>query len=218
MNRRKRGNKVPFFQRIVSGKLHMRFRFYSRVVDGRDAIFLKELSHLTRRTEKFLRKDLKKMINKGLWQDARLDEYGTHLLLTKDAKVDSDISTEEKENMAGVEAPLVFYQEMGKRIKEKQIQKIVTDLGVYTVQISSYGREREDIAKFLSYYVPATKKLLLSYESMEKEGIADNATDLKDILNTIRYSFETFAKKLAEGKSMDVDTDILALEDIWRDK
>lgn len=107
---------------------------------------------------------------------------------------------------------LVFYEKTQKRIRSGRVQRIVTDFGVYTVRIMSYEIEEEARTKFFQYYLPLTKKLLFSYEEMEQGKMEEKAHDLEDLLNTIRYSFETFADKLAEGKGMDVETDILALD------
>lgn len=106
---------------------------------------------------------------------------------------------------------LVFYEKIQKSLQSRRVQRIVTDFGVYTVQILSYDIEEETRIRFFGYYLPLTKKLLLSYKEMEQSHMEEKASDVEDLLHTIRYSFETFADKLEEGKSMDVETDILAL-------
>lgn len=106
---------------------------------------------------------------------------------------------------------LVFYEKTQRRMQSKSVQRIVTDFGVYTVRILSYDIEEEARTRFFGYYLPLTKKLLLTYEEMEQGQMEEKAHDLEDLLNTIRYSFETFAERLAEGRGMDVETDILAL-------
>lgn len=143
---------------------------------------------------------------KSKWQEREDEKTASEVIKEGEEKNlwDSDLKTMATEY-------LVFYEKTQRRIQSKQVQRIVTDFGVYTVRILSYDIEEEARTRFFGYYLPLTKKLLRSYEEMEQSQMEEKASDLEDLLNTIRYSFELFAEKLAEGKGMDVETDILAL-------
>lgn len=288
-----------FYRGYKTRKFHGRFRFYRRLLEDRESVSLEELSDMTGHKVKFLRQDLKKMIEQKMLLQGRLDQQEKYLFLTMAAYEDyvngaeSSIYEEEltkdieaqganEQNLNGkgnrvddiwfsdllnkaksakesiekklknevlenesnynefmykevdndtennkndidnqtnsqnfqelADSYLAFYELMQRKLKTKSLQRIITDFGVYTVRILAYDIETESRNRFLTYYLPLTKELLLSYEEMEIEGVSETATDLEDILNTIRYSFETFAGRLAEGEGMDVETDILALE------
>lgn len=288
-----------FYRGYKTRKFHGRFRFYRRLLEDRESVSLEELSDMTGHKVKFLRQDLKKMIEQKMLLQGRLDQQEKYLFLTMAAyedyvnRAESSIYEEEltkdieaqganEHNLNGkgnrvddiwfsdllnkaksakesiekklknevlenesnynefmykevdndtennkndidnqtnsqnfqelADSYLAFYELMQRKLKTKSLQRIITDFGVYTVRILAYDIETESRNRFLTYYLPLTKELLLSYEEMEIEGVSETATDLEDILNTIRYSFETFAGRLAEGEGMDVETDILALE------
>lgn len=292
-----------FYRGYKTRKFHGRFRFYRRLLEDRESVSLEELSDMTGHKVKFLRQDLKKMIEQKMLLQGRLDQQEKYLFLTmaayedyvnraessiyegeltkdleaqsakkqnlnrkgnrvddiwffdlldkaKSAKLSAETKlnsifttgASEKANIKDrnearkyeeakyntdendtnhperqdfrelADSYLAFYELMQRKLKTKSLQRIITDFGVYTVRILAYDIETESRNRFLTYYLPLTKELLLSYEEMEIEGVSETATDLEDILNTIRYSFETFAGRLAEGEGMDVETDILALE------
>ena len=70
----------------------------------------------------------------------------------------------------------------------------------------------KEVIRFLEYFLPVTNRILETYVEIEKEGLEDQAADLKVNLNTIQHSFDLFVEKLIEGKRVDVEEDIAAVK------
>ena len=68
------------------------------------------------------------------------------------------------------------------------------------------------VKRFLDYYLPVTNQILTTYKELEKEELEEQAADLVVILNTIQNSFVSCVEKLIEGKRVDVEEDIAAME------
>lgn len=62
-----------------------RFRYYKTFLEGRDYMLLSEMAKITARKVPFLQKDLAKMMDDRLFIQARLNEQGTCLFLTREA-------------------------------------------------------------------------------------------------------------------------------------
>ncbi len=103
-------------------------------------------------------------------------------------------------------------------IGEKTVKADASSICVRGKQIMFYRDTvfHMDVERFLLYYLPTVSTLLETYAEVEKEGMADQTVDLKDMLTTIKHSFDTFAEKLFEGKKMDVEADIA--DNIWRNE
>ncbi len=73
---------------IIGGFLNRRakrFRKYIKRIDDRDFYSIKELSYVVHKEEKFVVKDLKKMIKRGWFREGHLDKQETCFMLTDES-------------------------------------------------------------------------------------------------------------------------------------
>ena len=62
-----------------------RFRSYVKTLNGKPYANVKDLAKSVRKSEKFVRKDLKKMIDKRMFLEGHLDKNGVCFMATDDA-------------------------------------------------------------------------------------------------------------------------------------
>ena len=100
------------------------------------------------------------------------------------------------------------------RIHDPAIIKPVSDICIRGQQMIYFKDTNVGsmVGRFLNYYLPITDTVLRTYLELEKEGLEDQAGDLAVILNTIQHSFDQSVEKLIEGKRLDVEEDIAAME------
>ena len=71
-----------------------RFRTYVKTLNGKPYGSIRELAKSVRKSEKFVRRDLKKMINKRMFLEGHLDAKGT-CLIASDEAYEQYVKTEE---------------------------------------------------------------------------------------------------------------------------
>ncbi|MGN0400588.1 MAG: 5-bromo-4-chloroindolyl phosphate hydrolysis family protein [Blautia sp.] len=192
-----------------------RFRSYVHTLNGKTYAGIKELAKSVRKSEKFVRKDLKKMIDKHMFLEGHLDEGGTCLIT-------SDESYEQYLNAKSAEESRRLSQEQEEKAvaragMSEEAQKVIEQGNDYIEQIrrsnesipgvdisnKMYHLENVirrifkrveqhpeligDLHKFMDYYLPTTVKLLKAYEELDKQPVeGDNIkTAKKEIENTL---------------------------------
>lgn len=100
------------------------------------------------------------------------------------------------------------------RVRDPEILKSVSDICIRGQQLLYFKDTTmsKEVIRFLEYFLPVTNRILETYVEIEKEGLEDQAADLKVNLNTIQHSFDLFVEKLIEGKRVDVEEDIAAVK------
>lgn len=92
---------------ISQRKRLKRFRTYVRELNGRSYISVKELAYRTNQSEKFLAKDLQKMIQHRMFTEGHLDRQNTCLMVTNEAYeqyLGAQNSLEERQRQAKIKA------------------------------------------------------------------------------------------------------------------
>ena len=78
-------------------------------------------------------------------------------------------------------------------------------------------KKAPQIRKFMNYYLPATIKILSSYERMSAQGVRGEnieatMTGVEKILGTIETAFANQLDHLFADEALDISTDITVLE------
>ena len=119
-----------------------------------------------------------------------------------------------------------------KKYHERQLARIllisalresmqIDRIGEITASIFSVVKlkpeRRDEVHKFMSYYLPTTMKLLESYSLLEKqsyqgENIVAARKDIEKIIGTMVPVFEKQLDRLFQADALDISTDIEVLE------
>ena len=184
------------------GKIHKRVkRFYEyvRLFGGKRYCDIKMLEEKTGRTAKSIKKDLKKMIKKGMFPQACFDDEGKTLILDKEVyeeytemkKMHEEAEREaerEKENekspseMTDQERLIQEGKLYMKQIKEandaipgeeisKKLERLELITGKIFEYVASHPEKVAETRKFMDYYMPTTLKLVYAYKEFDAQDI-----------------------------------------------
>ena len=211
-----------------SEKRMARFRYYRSFMEGKEYMLFSEIEEITGRKRSFLQKDLSRMIREKLFLQANINQEGTCFFLTKEAyrryqngqletvyvQEEQNKEKEEQEQPNDWENQLFSIHSMVKEIHNPQIINVISDICIRGQQIMYFEdtNRKSEVERFLCYYLPVTHRLLQTYVELEQEDLEEQAGDLVVILNTIGHSFHSMVEKLIEGKRMDIEEDIAAVE------
>ena len=178
-----------------------RFRSYVRTLNGKTYAKIEELAKSVRKSPKFVKRDLKKMIKTRMFLEGHLDEEENYLI-TSDESYEQYMQTkkaseiQEKEMREKEQAE----QELRGNLSE-EAQKVIEEGEAYLEEIRNCNRAIpgveisnkmyhlenvilrifkrveqhpeliSDLHKFMDYYLPTTVKLLKAYEELDKQPV-----------------------------------------------
>ena len=178
-----------------------RFRSYVRTLNGKTYVKIEELAKGVRKSPKFVKRDLKKMIKNRMFLEGHLDEEGNYLITSDESyeqytqtKKASEIQEREMQEKEQAEQKLrgTLSEEVQEVIKEGEayLEEIRScNEAIPGVEISNkmYHLENvilrifkrveqhpeliSDLHKFMDYYHPTTVKLLKAYEELDKQPV-----------------------------------------------
>lgn len=178
-----------------------RFRSYVRTLNGKTYVRIEELAKGVRKSPKFVKRDLKKMIKNRMFLEGHLDEEGNYLITSDESyeqymqtKKASEIQEKEMQEKEHAEQKLrgTLSEEVQEVIKEGEayLEEIRScNEAIPGVEISNkmYHLENvilrifkrveqhpeliSDLHKFMDYYLPTTVKLLKAYEELDKQPV-----------------------------------------------
>lgn len=178
-----------------------RFRSYVRTLNGKTYVKIEELAKSVRKSPKFVKRDLKKMIKSRMFLEGHLDEEGSYLITSDESyeqymqtKKASEIQEKEMREKEQAEQKLrgSLSEEAQKIIEEGEayLEEIRNcNQAIPGVEISNkmYHLENvilrifkrveqhpeliSDLHKFMNYYLPTTVKLLKAYEELDKQPV-----------------------------------------------
>ena len=178
-----------------------RFRSYVRTLNGKTYVKIEELAKGVRKSPKFVKRDLKKMIKNRMFLEGHLDEEENYLITSDESyeqymqtKKASEIQEREMQEKEQAEQKLrgTLSEEVQEVIKEGEayLEEIRScNEAIPGVEISNkmYHLENvilrifkrveqhpeliSDLHKFMDYYLPTTVKLLKAYEELDKQPV-----------------------------------------------
>lgn len=178
-----------------------RFRSYVRTLNGKTYVRIEELAKGVRKSPKFVKRDLKKMIKNRMFLEGHLDEEGNYLITSDESyeqymqtKKASEIQEKEMQEKEQAEQKLrgTLSEEVQEVIKEGEayLEEIRScNEAIPGVEISNkmYHLENvilrifkrveqhpeliSDLHKFMDYYLPTTVKLLKAYKELDKQPV-----------------------------------------------
>ena len=221
-----------------------RFRSYVKTLNGKPYANVKDLAKSVRKSEKFVRKDLKKMIDKRMFLEGHLDKNGVCFMATDDAYeqyLETERNMEERKAEEARRPKTQLSEDVQKVIEEgnRYIEEIRrSNDAIPGVEISNkmYHLENvirrifqrvekhpeliNDLHKFMDYYLPTTMKLLNAYEELDKqdmqgENIKTAKQEIENTLDTINVAFENLLDSFYKETAWDVSSDISVLKTMF---
>ena len=214
---------------IVSGIRKLgwvsRFKMYKRTLGESTHCTLERLARSVGKNVKFVRRELQKMINKGLFLEGHMDREET-CLITSDETYQhyeqSRLALEERQRQeAAASAPKVSsphdpqVQEVLDEISEK-ISRMELIVRRIFERAEAHPEVVPDLKKLMDYYLPMTVKLLNAYADMDAqpvqgENIQASKKEIEATLDTLNLAFEKLLDDLFRDSAMDVSSDISVL-------
>lgn len=227
---------------IGLGQRAKRYALYWRAIGTCKFCTLKQLTETANCTEKYLRKDLKKMMRRGLFPGAKFDKEETCLILDEatyqqylqaaESRTLREREEEERKRRAAEQPEISAVVEEGqkyiKSIREAndalpgvEVSGKLDRLEEVASRIFSYVEQHPnklpEIRRFMNYYLPTSLKLVSAYREFEAqpvqgENLAAAKREILETLDTINHAYENLLDRLYEDDTLDISTDISALE------
>lgn len=216
-----------------------RFRTYVSVIGEQNYVKISELAAAVRKSEKFVRKDLKKMIELRMFPQGHISEQQNLFILDHDTYAEYETMQREVEQRSQTrkeetreERQLRETMELGREYLAKirraneaipgvEISKKLTRLEksvsrIYA-QIQKSPDKLSELRRFQEYYLPTTLKLVETYREFDAQPIAGEnintaKTEIEASLDTINQAFEKLFDSLFAETAMDVSADISVLQ------
>ena len=218
-----------------------RFRTYRRLLGQKTQCALEKLARAVGKDISFVRKDVQKMIGRGLFREGHLDHEQKHLIISDEKyrqfeQARLQLEAAQKQRAAeAASAPDPRIQEVLDKGSAfiAQIRKCNDDIPgeVVSEKIDNiellvrkiFDRARSnpeiipDLKKLMDYYLPMTVKLLTAYADMDAqpvqgETIRSSKREIEQTLDTLNVAFEKLLDSVFEDTALDVSSDISVLQ------
>ena len=215
-----------------------RFRSYVGLLRGKSHFAVASLAQLTGRKKRLVLKDLQKMIGRGYFLQAHLDDEQETLLLTDEVyshyKALQARTDELEKRAAETEQERLLREtlDQGERYLDAirkandAIPGEVVSAKLYRLesvvrrifeQVRRDPSQIPELRRFLEYYMPITQKLVETYQQLEGqpaigENIRKARLEIEKTLDTINVAFENLYDSLFAHTAVDITSDIAVLK------
>ena len=234
-----------FISTIRNNGLIKRFYLYSQVIGNRDSITISKLASALGTSSDKVKKDLNKFKNKGWLPQGIIDESGRNLFLTDeaviayqdaiarkndlDARTDKamtdlntdDISPEVKAIIVEGEKFVKDIRQANDEIPDEYMSDKLYDLEDIVARIFDYVKKHPEsageLSRFMSYYVPTTRKLMNAYVELNKQpdagsNITSTKKQIEDGMDTIIQACQSLLDTMFQDVAEDIAADISVLK------
>lgn len=203
---------------------YKRARKYVEILNGRGFCELKELAEKTNKPEAEIRKDVRKMIQKGVFREGYLDKQETCLMINKIAynyylQAEESLRQREKEEAAQKEKEAQMSPEILEMIRigdgyirtireanddipgeviSRKLDRLEQVVKRIFESVKKHPEQKKEMDKFMDYYMPTTLKLVNAYREFDVlEVKGENITKaMGEIENTLDTISLAFEKLL----------------------
>lgn len=213
-----------------------RFKTYVRVIDDNSYFLIDDLAKFVKEKKSFILKDLRKMIDLGMFLEGHIDEEKTYFMLNDE--VYSDYLNLKKEQIAKetnkeeIESTVKIgrnYIEQIKAVKNEfyreeiaiKLDKLGNIADQILNQVEKNPKKAQEVNKFINHYLPITIKLINSYKELNNQVVqGDNIKNAKiqieKSIDLINNAFENLLDYLFEDVVLDISTDISVLKTLFK--
>ena len=220
-----------------------RFRGYVNVIGNRGYCEIEDLARATGKRKSYIQKDLQDMLRRGYFLQGRMDEKKTTLIVDKETyqqyenaeaerkRREAEQMQWEKEKTAcpdAVQRILTEGQDYIRHIHEcndaipgevmsQKLEKLEDIMRRIFEQVKKQPDSAEDLRKFMTYYLPTTRKLIDAYRELDGQPeygtkIASTKKEIEDTLDTVNEAFENLFDSLFEDTAWDISSDISTMK------
>ena len=188
------------------GKLE-RFQKYIDTLGNHTYCNFEQLSAAVNKPVKFVKKDIKKMIDDRWFRQGHIDEQETCLITSNETYLQYTQTQKALEQKKQEEEKYQAEQERNRM--ELIVEKIFE-------RAQKHPEIIPDLKKLMNYYLPMTVKLLDAYEEMDQqpvqgENIQASKKEIEDTLDTLNQAFEKLLDSVFQDTAWDVSSDISVL-------
>lgn len=209
-----------------------RFKTYRDIISTRTFCYLEEIAQRTHAGTAAVRKNAKRMIKRGLFKQAALDDGEEFIIMSSQAYGEYRAAREqESEREAKLEPPTrdvlsrgeQFIAQIWKSNKEiddavisEKLDRIEHVVGSILERVAEHPETAPQLDRMMDYYLPTTVKLLEAYRTLdeaavETTSVADSKREIASTLDMLREAFEKLLDTLFRDVAWDVSTDISVL-------
>ena len=216
-----------------------RYKVYLKALGQKTYIALEKLSRSVGKNEKFVRKELQKMISQGLFLEGHLDKEQKNLITSDETYAHYEQAQAEYEKRKQTEI-------REEKTADPKVQEVLDRGNAYVAEIrrcndeipgeeisakidrmeqivrkiferaESHPEIIPDLKKLMDYYLPTTVKLLNAYADMDRqpvqgETIQKSKVEIDATLDTLNAAFEKLLDSVFEDTALDVSSDISVL-------
>lgn len=216
-----------------------RFAEYVKTMGGKTYCELRKLAGSVGKPQKFVRKELERMIDQGLFLEGHLDAEKTSLITSDEtykhyqtsrllmqaqqarAQTSADMPAQVQEVLDKGDAFVRQIRACNDAIPGKEISDKIFRMETIVDKIFRRAQEHPevvpDLKKLMDYYLPMTVKLLNAYADMDAqpiqgETIRASKLEIENTLDTLNSAFEKLLDDLFRETAMDVSSDISVLQ------
>lgn len=209
-----------------------RFKTYRDIISTRTFCYLEEIAQRTHAGTAAVRKNAKRMIKRGLFKQAALDDGEEFIIMSSQAYGEYRAAREqESEREAKLEPPTrdvlsrgeQFIAQIRKSNKEiddavvsEKLDRIEHVVGSILERVAEHPETAPQLDRMMDYYLPTTVKLLEAYRTLdeaavETTSVANSKREIASTLDMLREAFEKLLDTLFRDVAWDVSTDISVL-------
>lgn len=217
-----------------------RYKVYLKALGEKTHITLEKLARSVGKSEKFVRKEVTKMISQGLFLEGHLDNEQKSLITSDETYAHYEQSRQayaqqqetQKAQASAVDPKVQEVLDKGNAyVKEirrcndeipgdeisAKIDRMEHIVAKIFQRVESHPEVIPDLKKLMDYYLPMTVKLLNAYADMDRqsiqgETIQKSKQEIDATLDTLNAAFEKLLDDLFQDTAMDVSSDISVLQ------
>lgn len=233
---------AAFIWLFISGKRALsrgkRFKRYLAAMNEKGYFTAGEFAEENAFDEEILIKDMKIFIKKGVFPEGYLDEkkgvfcasdelkreYIRSLAAAAERRNIIENETDaERNNREMTEIKRDYIREMSicrEQTEDSEMKSKITENISIAGDIFNRLSEKPELAdkgrRFIQYYIPLTKSIVLAYEKFEEqpenENTAKSMTEIKKTMDTVNKSFKNLFAELYDDEVIDVNSNISVLK------
>ena len=218
------------------GKLE-RFQKYIDTLGNHTYCNFEQLSAAVNKPVKFVKKDIKKMIDDRWFRQGHIDEQETCLITSNETYLQYTQTqkaleqAEQERNRKNTPPEVQEVLDKGNEFLDKihrsndaipgeEISAKISRMELIVEKIFERAQKHPeiipDLKKLMNYYLPMTVKLLDAYEEMDQqpvqgENIQASKKEIEDTLDTLNQAFEKLLDSVFQDTAWDVSSDISVL-------